>query len=109
MRENIKLFLQFHGPMTILIQTRASRLSDVLTSRDLNEIADTQAGATQAAVTLATRDPLDAQPKGTDSQSGGLVDPKSAQDKPVQLSVATIGKDGKVKFQKTGDFTSLST
>src|SRR4051812_19519379 len=35
-----RLFLQFHGPATILLSSRASRISDVLTSRDVNEIAD---------------------------------------------------------------------
>jgi uncharacterized protein (AIM24 family) len=39
-----RLFLQFHGPTTILLSSRASRISDVLTSRDVNEIADSPAG-----------------------------------------------------------------
>ncbi|MCJ1391943.1 Altered inheritance of mitochondria protein 24, mitochondrial [Xylographa bjoerkii] len=101
-----RLFLQFHGPMTVLIQTRASRLSDVLTSRDVNEIADTQAGAAQGAVTLSPNDtPEGRSPEG---KSGGLNDPKSTQDTPIRLSVAKIGQDGKVKFEQTNDFSALS-
>jgi len=96
-----RLFLRFHGPMTILIQTRASRLSDVLTSRDVNEIADTQAGAAQAAVTLS----LDRNEEG---KSVGLNDPKTTQDAPTQLRVAKIGQDGTVKFEDTNDFSALS-
>lgn len=49
-----RLFLQFHGPTTILLSSRASRISDVLTSRDVNEIADSPSGAVQAAVTLVS-------------------------------------------------------
>lgn len=49
------LFLQFHGPTTILVSSRASRISDVLTARDVNEIADSEAGAVQSAVTLLTK------------------------------------------------------
>ena len=87
--------------MTILIQTRASRLSDVLTNRDVNEIADTQAGTTHTAVALPSS-------KMAEGSSGGLNDPKLAQDTPVRLSVAKIGPDGKVKFEETDDFSSLS-
>jgi hypothetical protein len=50
-----RLFLQFHGPTTILLSSRASRISDVLTSRDVNEIADSVPGAVQSAVTLMNK------------------------------------------------------
>jgi uncharacterized protein (AIM24 family) len=50
-----RLFLQFHGPTTILLSSRASRISDVLTSRDVHEIADSPAGAVQSAVTLVSK------------------------------------------------------
>ena len=92
--------------MTILLQTRASRLSDVLTSRDVNEIADTQAGVTQAPVTLSTGKNTGG--RSGESAAGGLNDPKSAQDTPTALSVAKVGQDGKVKFEQTDDFSALS-
>ncbi|MCJ1382127.1 Altered inheritance of mitochondria protein 24, mitochondrial [Xylographa soralifera] len=101
-----RLFLQFHGPMTVLIQTRASRLSDVLTSRDVNEIANTQAGVAQAAETLSPVKTVEG--RSGESASGGLNDPKSTQDTPTRLSVAKVGQDGKVKFEKTDDFSTLS-
>jgi hypothetical protein len=50
-----RLFLKFHGPTTILMSSRASRISDVLTSQNVNEIADSPAGAVQDAVTLVNK------------------------------------------------------
>jgi hypothetical protein len=77
-----RLFLQFHGPMTLLLSSRASRISDVLTSREINEIADSPAGA----VTLA------AKPKDESTEK------KRIADIPTGFHVASIGKDGKVQF-----------
>ncbi|KAF2445364.1 hypothetical protein P171DRAFT_484056 [Karstenula rhodostoma CBS 690.94] len=45
-----RLFLKFEGPTTMLISSRASRISDALTLRDVNEIADSPPGAVQDAV-----------------------------------------------------------
>ena len=42
-----RLFLQFRGPSTILLQTRASRVRDVLTSSDVDEAAYLEPGAIQ--------------------------------------------------------------
>ena len=84
-----RLFLHFRGPTVFLLQTRASRLSDVLTTRDVNEMADTPAGAVQAAVNLAT------------SGSKDKAEP-SAPPTPVaktRMSFASVGQDGKVKFE----------
>ncbi|EPE26803.1 TRAP-like protein [Glarea lozoyensis ATCC 20868] len=82
-----RLFLQFHGPNTILISSRASRISDVLTSRDVNEIADSPAGAVQNAVTLANK------PKADEHGSS-----KQVMDVPTGFHTAEVSKDGKVKF-----------
>lgn len=87
-----RLFLQFHGPTTILMSSRATRMSDVLTSRDVNEIADSPAGAVQSAVTLANApvvEPLDSKNKVLDEPSG--------------FHFAEVGKDGKVKFEDVQD------
>jgi hypothetical protein len=84
------LFLKFYGPTTILMSSRASRISDVLTSRDVNEIADSPAGAVQSAVTLMnTR-------KGEDSK-------KQVSDVPTGFHVAEVRRDGKVKFDDAQD------
>jgi hypothetical protein len=40
-----RLFLRFEGPTTMLLQSRGSRVSDVLTLRDVSEIADSPPGA----------------------------------------------------------------
>lgn len=82
-----RLFLQFRGPMTILMSSRGSRISDVLTNAEVNEIADAPAGAVPAAVDLATK------PKVTE-------EPAKTRDAPaVKVSVASVGQDGKVHFE----------
>ncbi|MCJ1359065.1 MAG: Altered inheritance of mitochondria protein 24, mitochondrial [Icmadophila ericetorum] len=96
-----RLFLHFHGPTTILLQTRASRLNDVLTARDVNEIADTPTGVVQKAT-------FKANPTSTITDEKTPGAPAATIDVPTKLSVATIGKDGKVSFQETDDFKSLS-
>jgi hypothetical protein len=84
------LFLKFHGPTTILMSSRASRISDVLTSRDINEIADSPAGAVQSAVTLMR------EPKEEELS-------KQVTDVPTGFHVAEVGRDGKVKFEDAED------
>ncbi|KAH8812545.1 mitochondrial biogenesis AIM24-domain-containing protein [Xylogone sp. PMI_703] len=83
-----RLFLQFQGPTTILMSSRASRISDVLTSRDVNEIADSPAGAVQSAVALANKPMAD-----VSSQV------KQASQAPTGFHVASVETDGKVKFK----------
>lgn len=87
-----QLFLQFRGPTTILLQTHAARINDVLTSENVNEIADTQPGIVQPVATL--------------TQEGSQTDPaeKPKAGFPVtikapRMSTASIGTDGKVTFE----------
>ena len=90
-----QLFLQFHGPTAILLQTRASRISDVLTSQDVNEIADTQPGVVQPLVALSRDE--------SPAESGGQT--KAAMPvtiKAPRMSTASIGSDGKVTFEPVG-------
>ncbi|KAH7369969.1 mitochondrial protein-like protein Fmp26 [Rhexocercosporidium sp. MPI-PUGE-AT-0058] len=82
-----RLFLKFHGPTTILLSSRASRISDVLTSKDINEIADTPAGVVQSAVTLA-RKPQEAKEST-----------KQFTDVPTGFHYVEVSRDGKVKFE----------
>lgn len=85
------LFMKFHGPTTILMSSRASRISDVLTSRDVNEIADAPPGAVQEAVTLNTKpkdEPMDSK--------------KQHSDVPTGFHVAEVSKGG-VKFGDVQD------
>ena len=90
-----KLFLEFHGPSTILLQTRAARLNDVLTSHDVNEIAEAPSGSVRKSLLAKERmDTADISLQKGDSQA--------IQTKPAQMSTASIGPDGKVVFRKEG-------
>jgi hypothetical protein len=88
------LFLQFHGPTIILLSSRASRISDVLTSRDINDIADSPVGAVRAAVTLAT----------TSNDENAKKQPT---DVPTGFRVAQVSRVGKVRFDDAQNFQPL--
>ena len=92
-----RLFLHFRGPITILLQTRGSHLSDSLTARDVNEIADVPAGKVSEAITLdlskegghgssITETPRTAQSKG------------QVEEKRVKMTYATVDTDKRVRF-----------
>lgn len=87
-----QLFLKFRGPTTILLQTRSSRISDVLTSQDVNEIADTQPGVVHPVVTLSR----EKSPAGSDDQGKAAM---PVIIKAPRMSTASIGSDGKVTFE----------
>lgn len=87
-----QLFLQFYGPTTILLQTRASRIRDVLTSENVKEVADMQ-----PALNLSQeRSPADS---GV-PQAGSPVTIKAPR-----MSTASIGTDGKVTFEQAASKT----
>ncbi|KAI1505080.1 mitochondrial biogenesis AIM24-domain-containing protein [Biscogniauxia marginata] len=86
-----RLFLQFRGPTTILMSSRGSRISDVLTNAQINEIADAPAGASAAAVELATKS-KSSEPKSSEDP------PKTHDAAAVKIHVASIGEDGKAHF-----------
>jgi len=48
-----RLFLKFEGPATILLQSKANRVSDILTSDQINEIADAPAGVVDKTIRQA--------------------------------------------------------
>ncbi|KAI1173359.1 mitochondrial biogenesis AIM24-domain-containing protein [Nemania sp. FL0916] len=81
-----RLFLQFRGPMTILMSSRGSRITDVLTNAEVDEIADAPPGAVPAAVEQAINPKIPEPPPKT-------------QEAPVRISVASVGQDGKAKFE----------
>ncbi|KAL9595449.1 MAG: hypothetical protein Q9219_006440 [cf. Caloplaca sp. 3 TL-2023] len=88
-----RLFLEFQGPSTILVQTRAARLNDVLTDRDVNEIAEAPAGSLRKSLLEGAKTDNAA----VSSQPGATQVTKT---KPAQMSTASIGPDGKVVFTK---------
>lgn len=86
-----QLFLRFEGPTTMLLQSRGSRVSDVLTLKDVNEIAESQPGAIQDAVDRKIKDEI--------KQIGaGTVAPDAQQSSVGTVKYATI-RDGKAKFE----------
>ncbi|KAI1930458.1 Altered inheritance of mitochondria protein 24, mitochondrial [Ophidiomyces ophidiicola] len=88
-----RLFLQFEGPATIIIQSRASRLNESLTTREVNEIANAPPGVTRNILNTIN-----------DNLEKDLV-PSRKEDgtKTVGESFATINRDGKVEFKKSDD------
>ncbi len=82
--------------MTVLLQSRASSLRDVLTNRDVDEIAQAEPGAVQAAVRQAQTPVTE-----KDAKPGRANE--SASSTP-HLHVASVQRDGKVQFQHANDF-----
>jgi len=104
-----RLFLQFTGPTTILLQSRASRPSDVLTNRDVNEIADAPPGAVAEAVQRTMR----VHEEGVNSEPGGEGGGQSAAaaaavaippPRPLKLNIASVRPDGTVRIEETDGF-----
>ena len=77
-----------------MLQTRAARISDVLTSQDVNEFADAQSGVVQPVVTLSQEKPMDAASHEKATVPVTVKAPK--------MSTASIGSDGKVTFEPVG-------
>ncbi|ORY12588.1 mitochondrial biogenesis AIM24-domain-containing protein [Clohesyomyces aquaticus] len=108
-----RLFLHFEGPTTMLLQSRGSRIGDVLTLRDVDEIADSPPGAVQDAVarkireeikeikpSAATSSPVTSGPT-TPSSTAPTSTPIASQSKPeATTTVHATVKDGKAEFEK---------
>ncbi|KAI0165374.1 mitochondrial biogenesis AIM24-domain-containing protein [Hypoxylon sp. FL1284] len=93
-----RLFLQFRGPMTLLMSSRGARISDVLTDAHVNELADAPAGAAPAAVELATKPKSGATP----TPPPGTVDAAA-----VKVNAASVGADGKASFEDAKNLKGL--
>lgn len=88
-----RLFLQFRGPMTVLMSTRGVRVRDVLSRDDVNEIADAEAGVVPAAVELA------AKPK---------VEVEERAEQKLAFHVANVSRTtGKVAFEDAKDLNEF--
>ena len=75
----------------MLLQSRGSRVSDVLTLKDVNEIAESQPGAIQDAVDRKIKDEI--------KQIGtGTVAPDAQQSSVGTVKYATI-RNGKAEFE----------
>ncbi|QKX63564.1 uncharacterized protein TRUGW13939_10735 [Talaromyces rugulosus] len=106
-----RLFLQFDGPATLLVQTRATRVRDILSDREVNEIADTPAGTTLNAAnkledSASAAQKSDYQKAAEEAVSQApvpsrTVDELTQEIKGVSQSIATV-QGGKVQFEKPG-------
>lgn len=93
--DNIQLFLTFQGPATLLLQSRASRISDVLTLRDVDEIAASPPGAMQDAVARKIKEEI------RQVEASGTKAPISNTDSSGTVRYATV-RNGKAEFEKGG-------
>ncbi|KAF1816237.1 hypothetical protein P152DRAFT_454493 [Eremomyces bilateralis CBS 781.70] len=91
-----RLFLRFYGPSTVLVQSRGSSLRDVLTTNEVNEIADTPAGVVRGPVKVDLRKPAVHASAVTPQQKAEVSQPEPSQ--PLQTRYARVGRDGKVTF-----------
>ncbi len=90
-----RLFLQFRGPSTVLMSSRGSRVSDVLSNEEVNEIADAPAGAASAAIELATKPAPQPRTETSETTKNASTTDKAA----VRVNIASVGEDGKVKIE----------
>ena len=81
-----RLFLRFQGPATLLLQSRTSKITETLTSRDVSEYADIEPGALES-LSKDTRIP---------KSSATNVSPSNAPVNAAKMNVASIGSDRKV-------------
>lgn len=89
-----RLFLQFQGPTTLLLSSRGVRVADILSNKQVNEIADAPAGAVQEAVELPTEAKIEAKAAETAA---------TTEQVPSAVHVASVHRDGKVSFQDKKD------
>ncbi|KAK1147645.1 Altered inheritance of mitochondria protein 24, mitochondrial [Aspergillus melleus] len=111
-----RLFLQFDGPTTILLQTRGPRINEILSSKEVNEIADAPRG-----LTLGPAQPAEEKGTKTPSPSSEDVEFRKTAEKAVNAApdaptrtveelemeikgtgqkIAQLTKDGQVIFTK---------
>ncbi|KAM5352062.1 hypothetical protein ACJ41O_004785 [Fusarium nematophilum] len=97
-----RLFLQFHGPAKILMSSRGVRASDVLTNKQVDEIADAPAGVLAQAVELADKPKL---AEGSADKAAAVESAKqeTGDQSVTGIHVAAVEKDGKVKFEDSKD------
>ncbi|KAJ5679779.1 Mitochondrial biogenesis protein AIM24 [Penicillium macrosclerotiorum] len=97
-----RLFLQFDGPATILMQSRGPRLNDIMTEQQVNEIAGSPRGiTTTAAQSLESKPSKEAEKavNGVPEISRSIED-LNQEIRGISQSVAQIRKDGKVEVKE---------
>ncbi|RHZ69400.1 Altered inheritance of mitochondria protein 24, mitochondrial [Aspergillus turcosus] len=103
-----RLFLQFDGPTQILLQTRGPRINDIMSTREINEIADTPRGLTFDPTKSAEQPRaagVEFRNVGEEAVSAGPGPSRTFEDlenelKGISQSIATLTKEGKVIIEK---------
>ena len=80
----LQLFVKFRGPSTILVQSRAARLRDVLSKQEVNDIAITEPGSLETFY---------------DDKAAGVGDVTQRKVEPLTVKMASIQPSGKVEFE----------
>ncbi|CAI7607772.1 unnamed protein product [Penicillium pancosmium] len=98
-----RLFLQFDGPATVLVQSRGPRVNDVLSGREVNEIADSPRGLTRPPqqVESQSRQEAEAAVNGVPEIARSVED-LNQEIAGISQSIAKIRKDGKVEVEEVG-------
>jgi len=97
-----RLFLRFEGPTTLLLQSRGARLNDVLTAREVDEIADSPPGAVEDTIRgRSIKSDSDASRTGFEGATVSAAPAAGAPRKKPKLSYASVSRDGKVKIEET--------
>lgn len=99
--------MQFDGPATILVQSRGPRLNDVLSGREVNEIADTPRGVTSLPGQLKAEQGKEANDTLQEPEISRSYESLVREVNGISESVAKIRKDGKVEFEKVGKTKEL--
>ncbi|KAJ5779750.1 Mitochondrial biogenesis protein AIM24 [Penicillium paradoxum] len=100
-----RLFLQFDGPTTILVQSRGPRINDILSTQDANEIASIPRGFTPPAPqAIEDKKPEEkTEAERAVSNIPGLtrsVEELEQETQGIRQSVAKVRKDGKVEIDE---------
>ena len=92
------------------MQSRAARVSDVLSTQEVNEIADAPPGVAREASEKVRvsggqmKEGSDASPTGVEGATPSTPPVGSARNEP-RLNYASVGRDGKVKIEETKSFS----
>ncbi|KAL4811181.1 mitochondrial biogenesis AIM24-domain-containing protein [Aspergillus unguis] len=101
-----RLFLQFDGPSTILLQSRGARINDILSTNEVNELASAPRG-----LTILPKDPEGKKPQAPEADETDArnvpgprtVDEIEQEVKGVTQRIAVLTKEGKVEFKQPGE------